>query len=171
MAHGLFKRHRARHDGVTIHAVVGGDGPPLLMLHGYPQTHAMWHRLAVRLALDHRDRVERLALLDIVPTLTGQALHAWVTCWPAGNVHTSDHDVTGSPRFLMVTFAPKPPGHCPLSAYVTLQPVAAEAGGATMTQVPAAARVAAMLVDRASVRRPMTVRPFEGDLCLSHRQT
>jgi haloacetate dehalogenase len=50
MAHGLFKRHRARHDGVTIHAVVGGDGPPLLMLHGYPQTHAMWHRVAPELA-------------------------------------------------------------------------------------------------------------------------
>jgi haloacetate dehalogenase len=29
-----------------IHAVVGGSGPPLLLLHGYPQTHAMWHKLA-----------------------------------------------------------------------------------------------------------------------------
>jgi haloacetate dehalogenase len=28
----------------------GGAGPPLLLLHGYPQTHAMWHRLAPRLA-------------------------------------------------------------------------------------------------------------------------
>jgi len=65
-------------DRTALFARVGGnaDGPPLLLLHGYPQTHAMWHRLAVRLALDHRDRVERLALLDIVPTLTGQALHA-----------------------------------------------------------------------------------------------
>ena len=54
MAHGLFKRHRARHDGVTIHAVVGGDGPPLLMLHGYPQTHAMWRRVAIRLASEFR---------------------------------------------------------------------------------------------------------------------
>jgi len=64
-------------DRTALFARVGGnaDGPPLL-LHGYPQTHAMWHRLAVRLALGHRDRVERLALLDIVPTLTGQALDA-----------------------------------------------------------------------------------------------
>jgi haloacetate dehalogenase len=46
----LFKRHRSHHDGATIHAVVGGDGPPLLMLHGYPQSHAMWHRLAPTLA-------------------------------------------------------------------------------------------------------------------------
>lgn len=35
---------------VTINAHVGGDGPPVLMLHGYPQTHAMWHAVAPRLA-------------------------------------------------------------------------------------------------------------------------
>jgi haloacetate dehalogenase len=28
----------------------GGNGPPLLLLHGYPQTHVMWHRVAARLA-------------------------------------------------------------------------------------------------------------------------
>ena len=28
----------------------GGDGPPVLLLHGHPQTHAMWHRIAPRLA-------------------------------------------------------------------------------------------------------------------------
>lgn len=119
----------------TIHAVIGGDGPPLLLLHGYPQTHAMWHRIAPqlaerftvvaadlrgygdsgkprsdpthrayakrtmaqdqvevmqhlgftrfsvcghdrggrvghRMALDHADRVVKLAVLDIVPTRT-----------------------------------------------------------------------------------------------------
>jgi len=30
----------------------GGNGPPLLLLHGHPQTHVMWHRLAPRLAQD-----------------------------------------------------------------------------------------------------------------------
>ena len=37
-------------DGVQIHGVTGGSGPPLLLLHGYPQTHAIWHRAAPRLA-------------------------------------------------------------------------------------------------------------------------
>ncbi|HET8978066.1 MAG TPA: alpha/beta hydrolase [Solirubrobacteraceae bacterium] len=34
----------------TIHARVGGSGPPLLLLHGYPQTHLMWHACAPALA-------------------------------------------------------------------------------------------------------------------------
>jgi haloacetate dehalogenase len=116
-----------------VHARVGGSGPPLVLLHGYPQSHLMWHatapllaerhtvvatdlagygasfrpepsddhaahgkramaldqveamaalgfesfavaghdrggRVAYRMALDHPDRVEKLAVLDIVPT-------------------------------------------------------------------------------------------------------
>ena len=34
----------------TIHARVGGAGPPLLLLHGYPETHLMWHSCAPALA-------------------------------------------------------------------------------------------------------------------------
>jgi haloacetate dehalogenase len=117
----------------TLRVRYGGDGPPLLLLHGHPQTHLMWHavapglaerftvvapdlrgygesskpasapdhepfskramardqvelmrrlgferflvcghdrgaRCAYRLALDHPERVERLAVLDIIPT-------------------------------------------------------------------------------------------------------
>ena len=37
---------------ITLHGVRGGDGPPLLLLHGYPQTHAMWHKVAPDLARD-----------------------------------------------------------------------------------------------------------------------
>ncbi|WP_374444348.1 alpha/beta fold hydrolase [Stella sp.] len=33
-----------------IRYVVGGSGPPMLLLHGHPQTHAMWHRVAPLLA-------------------------------------------------------------------------------------------------------------------------
>jgi haloacetate dehalogenase len=35
--------------GTTIRARIGGEGPPLLLLHGYPQTHVLWHKLAERL--------------------------------------------------------------------------------------------------------------------------
>ncbi|MBV8748782.1 MAG: alpha/beta hydrolase, partial [Candidatus Eremiobacteraeota bacterium] len=83
----------------TIRVRHGGSGPPLLLLHGHPQTHVMWHlvaprlardavavmrhlgferfdvaghdrggRVAYRLALDHPERVRRIATLDIVPT-------------------------------------------------------------------------------------------------------
>ena len=36
----------------TICVRHGGSGPPLLLLHGYPQTHVMWHLVAPRLARD-----------------------------------------------------------------------------------------------------------------------
>ncbi len=47
-----FRRELVRTSGADIHAVVGPrrDGPALLLLHGYPQTHAIWHRVAPRLA-------------------------------------------------------------------------------------------------------------------------
>ena len=121
---------------VTLRVRHGGKGPPLLLLHGHPQTHVMWHQIApllardftviaadlrgygksskppttpdhmpyskrvmaqdqialinhfgfeqffvaghdqddvrYRLALDHPDRVRKLAVLDIIPT--GEAL-------------------------------------------------------------------------------------------------
>jgi len=33
---------------------IGGDGPPLVLLHGYPQTSAIWHAVAAVLAADYR---------------------------------------------------------------------------------------------------------------------
>jgi haloacetate dehalogenase len=38
---------------VTLRVRVGGAGPPVLLLHGHPQTHAMWHLVAPRLAERH----------------------------------------------------------------------------------------------------------------------
>ena len=48
-----FTTHRIRTSETELRCVVGGNGPPLLMLHGYPQTHAMWHRVAPILAHDY----------------------------------------------------------------------------------------------------------------------
>jgi haloacetate dehalogenase len=128
-----FRSSKIQTSGATINVVSGGQGPPLLLLHGAPESHVMWHKLAPRfareftvvaadlrgygdsskpadaenhasrskramaqdqvevmsrlgfekfavvghdrggrvahrLALDHPDRVTRLAVLDIVPT-------------------------------------------------------------------------------------------------------
>lgn len=45
-----FRNERIRTSGAEIHLVHGGKGPPLLLLHGYPQTHAMWHVVVPELA-------------------------------------------------------------------------------------------------------------------------
>jgi haloacetate dehalogenase len=47
---GFTARRIATAEGVEIHAVVGGSGPPLLLLHGHPQTLSIWHRVAPTLA-------------------------------------------------------------------------------------------------------------------------
>jgi hypothetical protein len=36
--------------GATIRVLTKGDGPPLLLLHGHPETHVTWHKIASRLA-------------------------------------------------------------------------------------------------------------------------
>ena len=132
-----FESLRIETAGAGIFARVGGSGPPLLLLHGFPQNHLMWRdvapllagrftvvcadlpgygasggpqphdgapygkramardmatamvqlgfrrfsvaghdrggRVAYRLALDHPERVQRVAVLDIVPTGTAWA--------------------------------------------------------------------------------------------------
>lgn len=57
-----FESRRFTTRGAEIFARVGGSGPPLFLLHGYPQTHVIWHLVAPRLA-------ERFQL--IVPDLRG----------------------------------------------------------------------------------------------------
>jgi len=125
-----FTQRYVRANGIRLHTWIGGEGPALVLLHGYPQSGIMWRKVAPtlarrftvvipdlrgygdsdkprdgfdkktmaadihgvmqalgharyrvvghdrgarvshRLALDHADAVERLSLLDIVPTHT-----------------------------------------------------------------------------------------------------
>lgn len=48
-----FETHDVQHEGVRLRVRRAGSGPPMLMLHGHPQTHAMWHRVAPTLARRH----------------------------------------------------------------------------------------------------------------------
>ena len=145
-----FKRSTTKTSGATINFVTAGSGPPLLLLHGYPQTHIEWRdiapqlakkftvvaadlrgygdsskpadgenhlnyskramaqdqvevmaglgfqkfavvghdrggRVAHRMALDHADRVTKLAILDIVPTY--KVLHSVTNELATANFH------------------------------------------------------------------------------------
>src|ERR1700753_1145442 len=40
-------------DGVGLHTAWGGTGTPVVLLHGFPQTHLMWRHVATALAADH----------------------------------------------------------------------------------------------------------------------
>jgi haloacetate dehalogenase len=45
-----FETRKVQTSGATIHVRRGGSGPPLLLVHGYPQTHVEWHKIAPQLA-------------------------------------------------------------------------------------------------------------------------
>jgi len=49
-----FEYHRVPvAGGVALNAAVGGSGSPIVLLHGFPQTHLMWRHVAADLAADH----------------------------------------------------------------------------------------------------------------------
>ena len=48
-----FKVHKVKTSGATLHTVVGGSGPPLLLIHGAPLTHLSWFKVAPELAKHH----------------------------------------------------------------------------------------------------------------------
>ncbi|MCO4054887.1 MAG: alpha/beta hydrolase [Bosea sp.] len=49
-----FEAHWLDGEEGRIFARVGGEGPPVVLVHGFPQTHALWHRIAPELARTHR---------------------------------------------------------------------------------------------------------------------
>src|SRR5215471_15428340 len=48
-----FKHERVKTSGAEINVVRGGDGPPLLLIHGAPQSHVSWYKVAPDFAKDH----------------------------------------------------------------------------------------------------------------------
>lgn len=49
-----FEYRRVPGDGdVTLNVALGGSGRPVVLLHGFPQTHLMWRHVAADLAADH----------------------------------------------------------------------------------------------------------------------
>jgi haloacetate dehalogenase len=70
-----FAERRIDTSAGEIFARIGGKGPPLLLLHGYTQTHVMWHRVAPVLG-------ERFSL--VIPDLPG---YGWSTAPAADATH------------------------------------------------------------------------------------
>ncbi|WP_049558420.1 alpha/beta fold hydrolase [Nonomuraea sp. SBT364] len=50
---GFDRRRVTVADGVALNVAVGGSGSPIVLLHGFPQTHLMWRHVAADLAADH----------------------------------------------------------------------------------------------------------------------
>jgi haloacetate dehalogenase len=48
-----FRRQTIQTSGTTINVLVGGNGPPVLLLHGYPQTHVEWRKIAPELSKNY----------------------------------------------------------------------------------------------------------------------
>jgi haloacetate dehalogenase len=48
-----FEYQTVETSGAKIHVAVAGEGPPVLLIHGYPQTHTMWHAVAPALTATH----------------------------------------------------------------------------------------------------------------------
>ncbi|MET8997703.1 alpha/beta hydrolase [Amycolatopsis sp. NPDC004169] len=52
-SHGFDHVRLSGAGGVELAAAVGGSGDPVVLLHGFPQTHLMWRHVAERLAGEH----------------------------------------------------------------------------------------------------------------------
>lgn len=79
-----FKKQDIATNGTTLHVRVGGQGPAVVLLHGYADTGDMWVPLATELARDHT---------VIVPDLRGMGLSARPNA--AYDKKTQGHDIAG----------------------------------------------------------------------------
>src|SRR5947207_2131775 len=53
MEASLLEHRRVSVGDVSYHLMLGGSGPPVLLLHGFPQTHYCWRKVAPQLAGTH----------------------------------------------------------------------------------------------------------------------
>jgi haloacetate dehalogenase len=88
--------------GGHIFARTGGNGPPLLLLHGYPQTHAMWHRMAATLAEQFTLVIPDLPGYGSSDVPTTDANHTPFTKRAMGKVMAELMDKLGYSRFALV---------------------------------------------------------------------
>jgi haloacetate dehalogenase len=77
-----FESRRVPAMGIEIACRIGGKGPPLLMLHGYPQTHVCWHRLAPVLAK---------SFTVVLPDLPGYGDSGFLEPDPANRQYSKRH--------------------------------------------------------------------------------
>lgn len=97
-----FRPLDVRAGGVHFAGAIGGDGPPVLLLHGYPQTHIAWRLIAPELATNHTVIIPDLPgygssqLLEVTPRWTkrrvGDALVALMEMLGYGRFAVVGHD-------------------------------------------------------------------------------
>ena len=70
-----FKPFKVQTTGAVINGVIGGQGPPVLLLHGAPQSHISWRLVAPKLAATHTVVVVRPARLRRQQQAAGRREH------------------------------------------------------------------------------------------------
>jgi haloacetate dehalogenase len=96
-----FERTRITTPGAEINLVHAGKGPPLLLLHGYPQTHVIWHKIAPRLAADFHVVVPDLRGYGDSSRPPGGPDHAGYSKRAMAQDQIAVMDALGHPRFFV----------------------------------------------------------------------
>ncbi|MEU8394595.1 alpha/beta hydrolase [Nonomuraea sp. NPDC048892] len=108
--------HRAEVNGTTLHYVAAGTGgPPILLVHGFPETWWTFHRLIPLLAVHHR--VFAVDLRGFGDSGNGpgaydsataaEDLHQLIAHFGAGPVHLTGQDISGATVFRLATAHPE----------------------------------------------------------------
>jgi haloacetate dehalogenase len=96
-----FEKARITTSEAEINLVHAGKGPPLLLLHGYPQTHVIWHKIAPRLAADFHVVVPDLRGYGDSSKPSGGADHAGYSKRAMAKDQFEVMQALGYPRFFV----------------------------------------------------------------------